>query len=167
MEGKKNFSPSKIAVEICNLADICAVLSKQLTERPRLPDSTMSEILRSMEKQLREIFRTVADHRHDQKPPPRRAAACCYIMTKMSRKSTLDGMSRKSYNQLINLQRGFASMTTDAQKRAVAKYDAENTVQIKLKLNTRTDADIIQRLSEVDNKQGYIKGLIREDIRKE
>ena len=58
-------------------------------------------------------------------------------------------------------------MTTDAQKRAVAKYDAENTVQIKLKLNTRTDADIIQRLSEVDNKQGYIKGLIREDIRKE
>ena len=61
MEGKKNFSPSKIAVEICDLADICAVLSKQLTERPRLPDSTMSEILRSMEKQLRELFRTVAD----------------------------------------------------------------------------------------------------------
>jgi len=58
---EKNFSPAKIATEICDLADTCAVLSKQLTERPRLPDSTMSDILRSMEKQLREIFQILAD----------------------------------------------------------------------------------------------------------
>ena len=54
--------------------------------------------------------------------------------------------------------------TSKAQLRAQAKYDKDNTVQIKLKLNKRTDADIIKRLSEADSKQGYIKELIRIDI---
>lgn len=54
--------------------------------------------------------------------------------------------------------------TTEAQKKATAKYDAQNTIQIKLKLNTKTDADIIKKLAATDNKQGYIKKLIREDI---
>lgn len=44
------------------------------------------------------------------------------------------------------------------------QYDAENTVQIHLKLNSRTDADIIQKLSQVNAKQTYIKKLIRQDI---
>ena len=51
-----------------------------------------------------------------------------------------------------------------AQLRAQAKYDKDNTVQIKLKLNKKTDADIIKRISEADSKQGYIKELIRLDI---
>ena len=42
-----------------------------------------------------------------------------------------------------------------------ACWDAENTVQIKLKLNRRTDADIIALLDTVDNKQGLIKNLLR------
>ena len=54
-----------------------------------------------------------------------------------------------------------------AQLRAQAKYDKDNTVQIKLKLNKNTDADIIKRLSEADSKQGYIKELIRLDILKD
>ena len=54
--------------------------------------------------------------------------------------------------------------TSKAQLRAQAKYDKDNTVQIKLKLNKKTDADIIKRLSEADSKQGYIKELIRLDI---
>ena len=54
--------------------------------------------------------------------------------------------------------------TSKAQLRAQAKYDKENTVQLKLKLNKKTDSDIIKRLSEVDSKQGYIKELIRADI---
>ena len=54
--------------------------------------------------------------------------------------------------------------TSKAQLRAQAKYDKENTIQIKLKLNKKTDADIIKRLSEADSKQGYIKELIRLDI---
>ena len=57
-------------------------------------------------------------------------------------------------------------MASDAQKRAVSRYDAANTRQIKIKLNLKTDADILERLSEVDNRQGYIKDLIRQDIEK-
>lgn len=56
-------------------------------------------------------------------------------------------------------------MTTDAQKRAVAKYDAENTRRIVLKLNKTTDKDVLDRLDTVGNRQGYIKGLIRKDIK--
>jgi hypothetical protein len=37
-------------------------------------------------------------------------------------------------------------------------------VGIYLKLNKGADKDIIQRLDEQDNKQGYIKDLIRTDI---
>lgn len=33
-------------------------------------------------------------------------------------------------------------------------------------LNRKTDADILQKLSEVESKQGYIKELIRKDIAK-
>ena len=51
-------------------------------------------------------------------------------------------------------------------KEASARWDAENTVQIKMKLNRTTDADILSRLEEVASKQGYIKELIRKDIKK-
>lgn len=53
-----------------------------------------------------------------------------------------------------------------AQRAASAKYDASHTVQIKLKLNTKTDADILEKLEAADSKQGYIKDLIRRDIEK-
>jgi len=56
--------------------------------------------------------------------------------------------------------------TTKAQKDAVRRYDATHTKQILLKFNLETDADILAKLSEVENKQGYIKRLIREDIGK-
>lgn len=42
-----------------------------------------------------------------------------------------------------------------------ARYDAKNTVQVKLKLNKNTDADILQKLDEVDSKQRFIKEAIR------
>lgn len=44
-----------------------------------------------------------------------------------------------------------------------AKYDANNTKRIFLKLNKNTDKDIIEHL-EGRNKQGYIKNLIRKDM---
>ena len=56
-------------------------------------------------------------------------------------------------------------MTTEAQKRASAKYDKANTTQVILKLNKKTDADIIEALKSVGSKQGYIKELIRENIK--
>ena len=54
--------------------------------------------------------------------------------------------------------------TSKAQLRAQAKYDKDNTVQLKLKLNRKTDKDIIDWLTDESNKQGYIKALIRADI---
>ena len=56
-------------------------------------------------------------------------------------------------------------MTTEAQKRATAKYDASNTQKIVLKLNTRTDADVLEWLAQQPNKQGAIKKLIRNEMR--
>lgn len=55
-------------------------------------------------------------------------------------------------------------MATEAKRKANAKYDASNTIQIKMKLNRNTDADILKKLDEVASKQGYIKELIRKDI---
>ena len=51
-----------------------------------------------------------------------------------------------------------------AQKKAREKYEAANVVQLKMKLNKNTDADILAKLGSVANKQGYIKELIRRDI---
>lgn len=55
---------------------------------------------------------------------------------------------------------------SEAQKRAQAKYDKANTKQVMLKLNKTTDADILEVLDQTPNVQGYIKQLIRDDIRK-
>ncbi len=57
-------------------------------------------------------------------------------------------------------------MATEAQRRANRKYEAENTRQVHLKLNLRTDKDVLEKLDSVPNKQGYIKELIRADLKK-
>ena len=46
------------------------------------------------------------------------------------------------------------------------KYDSKNTERIYLKLNKKTEADILAHLENLENKQGYIKQLIRNDINK-
>ena len=53
---------------------------------------------------------------------------------------------------------------TEAKRQAIRKYDAKATKQIHLKLNLKTDADILAQLERVENVQGYIKELIRKDI---
>lgn len=50
----------------------------------------------------------------------------------------------------------------DARSRASTKYNKTNVKQIKLNLNLKTDADIIEALEKVKNKQGFIKQLIRQ-----
>lgn len=57
-------------------------------------------------------------------------------------------------------------MATKAQIKAVANYDKKNTVGIYLKLNKTTDADIIELLAQQENKQGFIKELLREYMKK-
>lgn len=63
-------------------------------------------------------------------------------------------------------QKGARNMQTEAMKRTKAKYAAKNVKQIKLNLNIKTDADILEWLDKIDNRQGYIKQLIREDIKR-
>lgn len=57
--------------------------------------------------------------------------------------------------------------TSESQKRATLKYDAKSTKQYHLKLNLKTDADVIARLETVESMQGYIKKLIRQDMQEE
>lgn len=56
--------------------------------------------------------------------------------------------------------------TSEAQKRAVARYDAANTLRISIKLNRNTDADLVKALEETDNKQQLIKDAVRAYIDK-
>lgn len=62
---------------------------------------------------------------------------------------------------MYNGNRGEDMGKYDAQDR----YDKENTIRISIKLNKKTEADIIERLNSVDKKQTYIKELIRADIK--
>ena len=55
-------------------------------------------------------------------------------------------------------------MPSDAQRRAVKKYDAENTKFFGIKLNLNTDADLIEKLESVPAVQTYIKELITADL---
>ena len=45
-----------------------------------------------------------------------------------------------------------------------AKYDSQHCKGVYLKLNVKTDSDILEKLASVPNVQGYIKSLIRQDI---
>lgn len=55
--------------------------------------------------------------------------------------------------------------TKEARSRASMKYTEKAVKQIHLALNKVTDADIIAALEACDNVQGYIKDLIRRDIK--
>ncbi len=44
-----------------------------------------------------------------------------------------------------------------------ADWDKSNTTQVKLKLNNKTDKDIIEWLNSLENKQGTIKDIIRKE----
>lgn len=47
---------------------------------------------------------------------------------------------------------------------AQRKYDSANCRFYHLKLNLRTDADVISKLETVPSKQDYIRQLIRKDL---
>ena len=48
-----------------------------------------------------------------------------------------------------------------------ARYDAKSTRRFVLKLNLKTDEDIIATLLEQESMQGYIKQAIREKMERE
>lgn len=57
--------------------------------------------------------------------------------------------------------------TSQSMLKAIQKYDYSNCIKITFKFNIKTDFDIIDKLNQQENKQGYIKKLIRDDIYKE
>lgn len=54
---------------------------------------------------------------------------------------------------------------TEAQKRAKAKYN-EKVVKIAIEFYPQ-DAELLKKVNEQTNKQGYIKQLIKNDLKKE
>lgn len=58
-------------------------------------------------------------------------------------------------------------MVTEAKIKANNASNKRNTTTVLLRLNYNTDADILEKLGQVDSKMGYIKTLIREDLKKE
>lgn len=50
---------------------------------------------------------------------------------------------------------------------AVKKYDRVHARSITMKFNKKYDADVLDKLDNVNNKQGYVKQLIRDDLAKE
>lgn len=54
---------------------------------------------------------------------------------------------------------------SEAEYKAAQKYRKANTKKITLELNIKTDEDILVWLDQQNNKQGYIKQLIRDDMR--
>lgn len=62
------------------------------------------------------------------------------------------------------IQRDYAKRSNYA---AQNKYAKNNTKHFGIILNINTDTDIIDWLSKQENKQGYIKSLIRKDMKNE
>lgn len=49
---------------------------------------------------------------------------------------------------------------------SIEKWQKENLRRVVIKLHKVNDSDIIDRINEEESVQGYIKNLIREDIKK-
>lgn len=68
------------------------------------------------------------------------------------------------YAALRGMRREMRNMTTEARRRASAKYDRENTRRVSIKLNVNTDRELLDYLSTLSNVQGHIKSLLRLDM---
>lgn len=60
---------------------------------------------------------------------------------------------------------GGDGMTTKSKYAPQERYQKENIQRVVIKLNKRTDADILEHLENIENRQGYIKELIRNNIK--
>lgn len=54
--------------------------------------------------------------------------------------------------------------TWTASHAAQVAWASAHTTRVVMNLNNNTDADILEQLSNVPSKQGYIKSLIRADL---
>lgn len=77
----------------------------------------------------------------------------------------LTGVGNVVYT-ISNGERGYTALPmSEALYRAQRKYETETSTAVKFRLNKVADADIIDRLNSVPDKTGYIKALIRKDIK--
>lgn len=53
---------------------------------------------------------------------------------------------------------------SEAEKRAIKKYQDKNIRQVLLKINKKTMPDVFEKIQSVESIQGYIIELIRADI---
>lgn len=74
------------------------------------------------------------------------------------------GVKKKNKGEEYHMPRGNTPEQRRARNIQGEQWDKENTKQVKFKFNLRTDADILARLAEQSNVQGYVKALIRADI---
>ena len=54
-----------------------------------------------------------------------------------------------------------------AQTEYMVNYERENLRQIRLKINRKTEPDLLEWIEKQENIQGYIKRLIQEDMDRE
>ena len=78
----------------------------------------------------------------------------------------IDRLKPVLYNMFKHTRKERDTMPKPSTVRQTA-YDSKHCRFYGLKLNLETDSDIIGKLASVDNMQGYIKQLIRDDIRAE
>ena len=57
--------------------------------------------------------------------------------------------------------------TSAARIKASDKYNKANMVNLNIRVNLKTDADVVEHLLTIENKRAYILSLIREDIAKQ
>lgn len=57
-------------------------------------------------------------------------------------------------------------MRAEAKRKSENRWQKENITRVTVKLYKNTDADLIEYLGDMENRNGYIKELIREDMKK-
>ena len=57
-------------------------------------------------------------------------------------------------------------MVTEAQKRAIAKYNKKTYKKYTFRLNIDTEQELIELLEAKVNKQGFIKELLKKELKK-
>lgn len=48
-----------------------------------------------------------------------------------------------------------------------ARYDAKNVVKVTVGFNRATEPELVERMEREENKAGYLKGLVRDDVARE
>ena len=65
------------------------------------------------------------------------------------------------------LTKGETAMAWKGKIPYTIQYNKEKTTTVNVRLNTGTDADLIAYLQTIGNKQGLIKDLLREEMKKD